>query len=257
VRTARSGPGGAGHRRLPVRHDLRPEADRLPGHPARRLLHRQADRQAGGQGPGEGRVRPCGGAGRDQKGAGEELLRRQRHRRQAGVLRGVHPVPVRRGRHAGHRGAAGAAGGVHRADPADHRGDRAGRHRRGHRRHRQVVHRERAGRAVLRQGAGQRREHPDPAGLREVGAGPGRHRHHGHRAAAVHDPGHRRRCDHHRCGWRSDQADAGPLGEHAQQGRERERERQGAGTHLLAQQHPHHGRLPERDLQPAQHSGPL
>ena len=69
-------------------------------------------------------------------------------------------------------------------------------------------------------GPGQRRQHPDPARLREVRARPGRHRHHRHRPAALRDPRHRRRCDHRRCRRWPHQADAGPLGDHAEQGRD-------------------------------------
>jgi hypothetical protein len=43
------------------------------------------------------------------------------------------------------------------------------------------------------------------------------------------DPRHRRRRGHHRRRRWAHQAHAGPLGEHAQQGRDRERQRQGAG----------------------------
>ena len=137
-------------------------------------------------------------------------------------------------------------GRLHRTHPADHRRDRARRRRRRDRRHRQGVHHQRPRRAVVRHRAGQRRQHPDPARLREVGARPGRHRHHGDRSAALHDPRHRRRRDHHRRRRRSHQADAEPLGEHAQPRRDRERQRPSTG--------PHHRRVGAADAYPSEPS---
>ena len=221
-------------------------------HPARRLLRRQDHLQAGRQGPGEGRLRPRRRARRHQEGPRQELSYDASDIVAKLVFFAIF-IPFL-------SAAVGTLGISALEQPLSA--------------FIALIPRiivaivlvvigaviagtvksfidERPRRAVLRQGPRQRRQHPDPARLREVRPRPGRHRHHRHRPAALHDPRHRRRRDHHRRRRWPHQAHAEPLGDHAQQGRDRERQRQGPGPDQHGRaQHRDRRRLPGRALVP-------